>query len=233
MDETRSVFIVPGSGLGQVEIMFVTNGWSIANDISNADLVQFIGGADVNPELYGQHTHKTTQCDIERDNREMEIYVNSLEQGIPMAGICRGGQFLNVMNGGRLYQDVDNHAMAGTHPAFLLGSSKPIDVTSTHHQMMDANWEDDVEVLLTAAQSKRKDSMSNIQYGQYEASSYPPNDRPTDIEALYYPSTNCLCFQPHPEFTRPNAVPTRELYFTLLDRYLFDAIEEKLEQEIS
>lgn len=230
MNEVKNVLVLAGANSQLIEAMFIQEGWGLVDDINDADLIQFVGGEDVDPSLYDQHKHKTTSFNRLRDDGEMIVYLAAIERGIPMAGICRGGQFLNVMNGGRLYQDVDNHAITGTHKAWLTGAALPIDVTSTHHQMMDPDWESDVLVLMTANESKRKWSMSNLKYGEYEAVAYPPHDKPTDIEALYYRSTQCLCFQPHPEFTGQQARETREVYFTLLDRYLFDDMENIKEE---
>lgn len=231
MHDVRNVFVVPGDGDYQVIRMFTCEGWGITDDLDDADLVQFVGGADVNPSLYGQHCHSTTSFDNARDAREMDIYLDALEMGIPMAGICRGGQFLNVMNGGSMYQHVDNHGLAKTHKAWLAGASVPIEVTSTHHQMMVPNYEADHIVLMTAQESKRRHKMSKTEYSQYESIDYPRSDTPTDVEAVYYRETNCLCFQPHPEYTGVHVLETKEVYFILLDRYLFDSIEENLREE--
>jgi gamma-glutamyl-gamma-aminobutyrate hydrolase PuuD len=232
MFDVRNVFIVPGDGDAQVTRMFTNEGWGIVDDLNDADLVQFVGGADVNPELYGHHKHPTTYYDAERDDREMSIYLDALEQGIPMAGICRGGQFLNVMNGGTLFQDVDNHGLATTHKAWLVGAILPIDVTSTHHQMMCPNYSASYLLVMAAHQSKRKHSMSKTTTESFETIHHPPLDNPTDVEALFYRDTNCFCFQPHPEYSGPYCSETREVYFELLDRYLFsDAIDENLRDE--
>lgn len=230
MDNVRSVLILSGACYELVEEMFLSEGWAITDDLNDADLVQFIGGEDVSPSLYDQHIHPKTHCNLNRDNEERTMYLQALEQGIAMAGICRGGQFLNVMNGGSLYQDCDNHGLSGTHKAWLAGAVLPVDVTSTHHQMMLPNHTVDYTLLMTAHQSKRKSIMSNLALNKYESVIHPPFDHATDVEALWYRDTNCLCFQPHPEF---NSIvsDTREIYFTFLDRYLFDNIEENLREE--
>lgn len=231
MHDVRNVFIVPGDGDWQVTRMFTCEGWGITDDLDDADLVQFVGGADINPAIYGQHKHPSTYYDDERDARELDTYLDALEMGIPMAGICRGGQFLNVMNGGSMYQHVDNHGLSKTHKAWLAGAILPIDVTSTHHQMMIPNYDADHIILMTAHQSKRKESMSKTEHSSYELLTYPPHDQATDVEAVYYRDTNSLCFQPHPEYSGAHVIETKEVYFTLLDRYLFDSIEENLREE--
>lgn len=66
----------------------------------------FIGGDDINPELYGQTRQaKTDIPDMERDRAE-KILFNEVEKGKPFAGICRGAQKLNILKGGTLHQDI-------------------------------------------------------------------------------------------------------------------------------
>lgn len=209
--------------------MYVAQDWTIVDSLIEADLVQFTGGEDVSPHLYGEYVHPTTGYSTQRDTYEAELYRLALSMGIPMAGICRGGQFLNVMNGGKLYQDVDEHAIYGTHTAYLVGGLVPVQVSSTHHQMMRPNLSPQAEchILLTAKLAHRKAHMSDLggttKYPIEAFSHVPEGD---DIEALYYASTNCLCFQPHPEFVGPDYRDMTALYFNLIEQYLFDGTYE-------
>ena len=224
------VLVVAGDGAADVKRMFESENWIVTNDIDEADLVQFVGGADVDPGMYGQRLHKTTFSDIGRDAREEEIYKMALDRGIPMAGICRGGQFLNVMNGGTMHQDVDGHNR-GNHQAWLAGAVLPITVTSTHHQMMEPNWEE-CQILMKAKQSsvkRRMSDLSSVTNVEYAIHVDNKGVKATDIEALYYPGTHCLCFQPHPEYG--NANETKEVYFIFLERYLFASEMSEHEQE--
>ncbi len=43
-----------------------------------------------------------------------------------------------------------------------------------------------------------------------------------DVEAVYYESTNSLCFQPHPEFSGPLYEDCRKVFFSFIENYLFD-----------
>jgi gamma-glutamyl-gamma-aminobutyrate hydrolase PuuD len=101
--------------------MFMANNWLVVPSAKEADLIQFTGGADVSPMLYGEPKHPRTYCDPNRDQHEANIFWNNIDK--PKAGICRGGQFLNVMSGGSMWQDVDNHAIGGTHAAVFWGVS--------------------------------------------------------------------------------------------------------------
>lgn len=200
------VFIVNSNQ--QYDEMFRGRGWGVVHSITDADLVQFTGGSDVNPLLYGETKHPKTHSDGARDVREKDIYIRALEKDIPMAGICRGAQFLNVMNGGKLYQHVDNHAISGTHTVGDLDTSTVINVTSTHHQMMRPS--DSGRVLAICRRSTMKERMDD----SLVVINTTPED---DVEVVYYQTTECLCFQPHPEFA---GGPCQDYYFDLLDRYL-------------
>jgi hypothetical protein len=225
----RKVVVLPGAGYGQATAMFLGAGWELVDSLDEADLVQFLGGEDVSPALYGEHAHRTTHHNPVRDEKEMEIYNKALVLGIPMAGICRGGQFLNVMNGGKMWQDVDRHAISGVHPAYILGNLVQVNVSSTHHQMMRPNNSPEAEcqLLMTAGLSENKESMFDLDMAPLSVSQIGIPKRKEDVEAVYYGSTNCLCFQPHPEFPGPLYDDCRELYFSFIETYLFDVKEEE------
>lgn len=70
----------------------------------DADFVVFTGGADVHPSVYGEVMNGSRGCDQVRDEYEVAAYEFCLSMGIPMVGICRGGQLLNAMNGGQMIQ---------------------------------------------------------------------------------------------------------------------------------
>lgn len=110
------------------------------------------GGKDVDPAAYGQVRHPATDepaCD--RDAWEFALLAEALSRGLPVLGICRGAQLLNVALGGTLHQhlpDVLGHCghragnavfttmtvrtVAGTRLAALVGES--CEVPCYHHQ---------------------------------------------------------------------------------------------------
>lgn len=69
------------------------------------------GGADVDPSNYGAEPHPmTTQTVIERDTFEIVLARRALERDLPLLGVCRGMQLMNVAAGGTLNQHVpDSH----------------------------------------------------------------------------------------------------------------------------
>lgn len=188
--------------------MYLYRGWRIVGNIDETvDLIQFTGGEDVDPSYYGEHKHATTYSNPKRDAAEAAIYHEWVGK-VPMAGICRGGQFLNVMNGGKLWQNVNNHAIHGTHEAYCSVTALVYQVTSTHHQMMIPAASG--QLLLHAAESSVRESASQA---------YPRGVEEKDTEAVFYPATKSLCFQPHPEYVRITE-ECQELYFTYLHRFI-------------
>lgn len=110
------------------------------------------GGKDVDPARYGQPPHPSTdEPSRDRDTWEFGLLDGALRRGLPILGICRGAEVLNVAFGGTLHQhlpDVVGHAghragnavfttsavrtVPGTVLAGLIGESA--DVPCYHHQ---------------------------------------------------------------------------------------------------
>ena len=199
--------------------MYVNEGWSVVNELVKADLVQFTGGADVSPYLYDELPHSTTSSDAYRDEQERSIYFACLEAGISMAGICRGGQFLNVMNGGKLWQDVDNHAHLVGHEVYDLWTHQVVPCSSTHHQMIRPA-EEGVVIAVAHNLATYKERVIPDGVLRYTV---PKKEEEEDVEVVYYPGTDCLCFQPHPEMNEWDGC--RELYFDYIHSYIFNGEE--------
>lgn len=198
-----SVYIV-GTDFS-IHDMFRMRGWKVVSSPEEADLIQFTGGEDVSPSLYGQGSHATTRNNSSRDHYESNIFHYYGEKN--KVGICRGGQFLNVMSGGKMWQHVNNHAIGGVHDLILTNQAPDIGnklfkVTSTHHQMMIAGEEGIVWGIANLSTSRESDK--EREYGHYD-----------DTEIVFYPHTNSLCFQPHPEYVNIDH-ECQELYFNLI-----------------
>ncbi len=67
------------------------------------------GGADIDPARYGQPRTGATATEPERDTLEQNAFAVAEERALPVLGICRGFQALNVFRGGRLLQDLSGH----------------------------------------------------------------------------------------------------------------------------
>ncbi len=69
------------------------------------------GGGDLDPRHYGEAIHeKCGQPDEARDTVELTLARWALAEGLPILGICRGIQVMNVADGGTLYQDIASQA---------------------------------------------------------------------------------------------------------------------------
>lgn len=133
-----------------------------ADVLARVDGLLLTGGADVDPELYGQDRHQRTETDPDRDRFELPLARAALAADAPLLAICRGVQVLNVAAGGTLVQDLPsempsnlqhsidvpkNHPAhtvriePGTRLAAAMGRAASIDacaVNSRHHQAVDA-----------------------------------------------------------------------------------------------
>jgi gamma-glutamyl-gamma-aminobutyrate hydrolase PuuD len=178
-----SVYVV-GGDFSVIE-MFTERGFTIyVPDCTSLDpdLVCFTGGADVQPKLYGEENFASFP-DPARDEREQAVFKTYLQ--VPKVGICRGGQLLNVLNGGKMIQDIPGHGM-NYHDVFDKNLHQVIEVQGDHHQGILPNH----DTVQTIAQA-----------------------RDGIWEVLYYPMTESLCFQPHPEWGHKG---TEDYFFGLL-----------------
>lgn len=198
----------------QVQNLFSKRGFQVLYNESEAikngaNLVCFTGGEDVSPSLYNEDKFSKTHCSVARDTKETLIYEKYVD--LPKVGICRGGQFLNVMSGGKLYQDVDGHRIS--HDMLdLLFTKKMFRVPSAHHQMMIPSKEG--IVLAVAFEAKTFLSMAKE----------PPPKPIYDPEVIWYPNTQSLCYQSHPEWvcyadsiTAPKETTHVDYFFKLIE----------------
>jgi len=127
----------------------------VARVLDGVDGLMLTGGKDVDAELYGQEPHPENDAPRpDRDAWEIALVRAAIERDVPVLGICRGLQVLNVALGGTLIQHVpdvigsnrysygnaefaDNPVMAvpGTRTAEILGAR--LTVKSYHHQALD------------------------------------------------------------------------------------------------
>lgn len=116
------------------------------------------GGADLDPLRYGRPRQGATAVEPDRDALEGEAWAASQARGVPVLGICRGFQAINVLSGGTLLQHVDGHAgpswgtgPAKTHPLRLAPGTRlarilfptnsrggVVPVNTYHHQAVRA-----------------------------------------------------------------------------------------------
>ena len=187
------VFIVGNANNYILALKGLKHSLQLVNHIETADIVIFTGGADVNPFLYTNMKHRTTKPNMIRDMREIAAFsvAEALEK--PMLGICRGAQLLTVLSGGELIQNVTGHNLPiGTFHPIELNTGTVIKMNTFHHQMMYPFRMDSNDYELVGWSQKKRSSFYEIA----KSNKFVVDKEP---EIVYYPKTNCLCIQGHPE----------------------------------
>src|SRR5919199_4938364 len=129
----------------------------VAGALGRIDGLIVAGGPDVEPSRYGETPGEHTQTpNRDRDASELLLLGEAIDEGMPVLGICRGMQLLNVLRGGTLHQHLPDvvHSEAhapkrgsyashpvsvkpGTKLAELLGRTEIVGVPTYHHQGVD------------------------------------------------------------------------------------------------
>ncbi|MCK0107117.1 type 1 glutamine amidotransferase [Marinobacter sp. S0848L] len=78
------------------------------------------GGTHVHPERYGQQPQVTARYNRKRDDTDYRLLEQAEAIGIPVLGICRGAQFINIFHGGSLCQNVTPLRVNTRHRPLLL-----------------------------------------------------------------------------------------------------------------
>lgn len=198
----------------EYEEMFRRFGWEVTPMIAEADLIQFTGGPDVPPHLYGEPFHPRTSSNLKRTDREMDIF-NEYKGKKKLAGICYGGQILNVLCGGAMYQDHSGHPYI--HKAWVYSQAIQVVVSSTHHQLMRPG--ENGIVLMAANEGVKAQRVTTDNEIVTEVPEY-------ETEAVFYPDDGVLCFQPHPEFSVRDDTfkECATVYFSFLEELLKDDV---------
>lgn len=110
-----------------------------ANIPKDAELIIFPGGEDINPNLYSKEPLRI-HYNPRRDEQEIAIFEEVCDKtDIPILGVCRGHQLINVLLGGKLIPDLPSAGIihGGGHPADWSEDFKFLEldrVNSLHHQ---------------------------------------------------------------------------------------------------
>jgi putative glutamine amidotransferase len=105
-------YVAPLQRSGAVALLLPVDVRAPEEMLERIDALLLIGGADVDPATYGApHEPVTESTYPERDKFELALLLGALEREMPVLGICRGMQILNIAFGGTLLQDLgeDNH----------------------------------------------------------------------------------------------------------------------------
>lgn len=83
--------------------------------LDRIDALFLTGGGDIDPRIYGGRPGSAKLVDRERDDFEIELIRGALERDMPILGICRGIQILNVAHGGAIRNLRDDPKLHDTH----------------------------------------------------------------------------------------------------------------------
>ena len=126
--------------------------------IGSCDGIVFTGGPDIDPARYGKEEERKYcgEVDIPRDEMEFALFDHAVSLNMPVLGICRGMQLINVALGGSLYTDISTfiktdiehrrvedrdsvHGLVITPGSMLMKITDHLEgtVNSAHHQAVD------------------------------------------------------------------------------------------------
>ena len=180
---------------GEVIILYIGD----EVDMTKLDGLLLPGGGDIAPERYHEPRHpKTKYVNEERDEFEISLFNEVMEKDIPVFGICRGIQIMNVAMGGSLYQhipdqvpetlpslfpdfpihkeygdDTQHKITTGSRLSQIIGESTA-EVNSSHYQAVKVISDE----LVVTAQSKD---------GIIEAMEYPSESDQFVLGVQYHP----------------------------------------------
>jgi len=153
------IHAIEHAGGAPVLIPLLESAESVAAIRARLDGLLLTGGGDIEPSFYGEaRMPECGEAEPERDVVEIEFTRWALREEVPVLGVCRGLQVLNVVQGGTLYQDIatqrpgaSNHAVIewgrshlahdvdvdpDSHLAGVLGATH-VTVNSLHHQAVN------------------------------------------------------------------------------------------------
>ncbi|MFM2481659.1 gamma-glutamyl-gamma-aminobutyrate hydrolase family protein [Celerinatantimonas sp. YJH-8] len=110
-------------------------------NINELDGLIISGGHDIHPSLYGMQPYTKTRYDQARDELEQRYIRYAYEHRLPVLGICRGYQLINVVYGGSLYHDIrslrrhtsNTNTVFPQKKAFIQPSSQLHQLVKKHH----------------------------------------------------------------------------------------------------
>ena len=180
-------------------------------EYSSCDGLIFPGGGDITPAFFGEHNTGSRNIDTELDILQLQAFDYGYEKGLPILGICKGMQIINVGLGGTIVQDMptseyhryiekDQYHMTLIDPSSFLYKLFGPDavVNSAHHQSVN----------------KLGTDLVPIQWCPYD----------NCIESFYHSELPIIGVQWHPERLKPEETSIRG---SLLLEYFFSLFSSK------
>lgn len=182
--------------------------------VSQLDGIVLTGGEDIQPDYYSDTPdEKLEEVSPARDTFDLMVLKMATDRNIPILGICRGLQLMNVAFGGTLYQDLPtqhpsaiNHRQKEsgtipTHPVSIIKGSKLAEITG--QEMLQVN-------------TFHHQAIRKLAPG-FKVTAWAPDSVVEAIEA--YPVRQILGVQFHPEiFTAAGDTTMRKLFKFLINK---------------
>lgn len=154
------------------------------NIINFLDGIILSGGGDISEKYLNEKIHpKANTIYPERDEYEIKLIKSALEKDIPILGICRGAQIINIALGGSIIQHIEFHMQKekrniATHNINIIKNSKlynileclNTNVNSFHHQCIDKPGKDIIycaysnDAVIEAIEHKYKKFCIGVQW---------------------------------------------------------------------
>lgn len=165
------------------------------------------GGEDIDPKIYGENIEWPNLSPF-RDQTEKKLVEIAVAQKIPVLGLCRGMQFLNVFFGGKVVKNIKEEITAEHSP----GKDHP--VTITEEKIISALGKKEVLVNSYHNQAVTAQTLSP----QLKSFAIAEQDI---IEGLYHPSLPIAGIQWHPERKSPDEEINKKLLEAFKEGKLF------------
>jgi putative glutamine amidotransferase len=212
VDEAYTRAVSQAGGL-PVLVPLGLNDETLREIISHLDGILFTGGGDVAPGQYGSPDHPLVHSiDLDRDRVEISLFHEATSRELPLLGICRGLQLINVACGGTLYEDILDqkpgalqHQWGGLQPRHYHAHSVEVADGSCLHKVLDAPT--------ISVNSLHHQGINRLGQGLI-SSAYSPDGLIEGIELSGYPYG--LAVQWHPEWL-PDQAEMRQLFRSLVE----------------
>ena len=216
MTKTYKIFMV---GYSPNYACWFPKPFVITQDPNKADIAWWIGGADIDCQaITGEKVGSHTYIDESSSRNEIaawDFFKN--KQNVFKVGTCKGHQNLACFNGAKIIQ----HSRHPGHHAVLTRENKELECISLHHQQILVDQKitglkQDIDYELIAWTEKLSNFHLN---GNDEDYNFPLDYKEPEI--IWFPKTNCLGVQSHPEMMDGK---------TPFVKYCQDILSEKLKE---
>lgn len=154
MDSLENAYInfFSSYGFNLFPVSNVIDDIDVLFEVCQPDGIVLTGGGDVDPALFNESRTNNMSISEKRDRIETKLLDTATQQQIPVLGICRGMQFINVYFGGRLIGDINaidihrNHTTPSNHKISIIeprlfneAGRDEFEVNSYHNQGIRSN----------------------------------------------------------------------------------------------